>query len=521
MPHVAVVGGGVTGLAAAWVLAGGGGRPRPEAGSDLDPRVTVLEAAPRLGGKISTERAGGFLVEAAADSFSAARSQGLELVRALGLADRLLPTGSGAAPRDGVGERVYLLTGGRLEEMPRGLALVVPTRAAPVLSSPLLSARGKARLALELVLPRRRAGRRRGDECFTDESVASFVRRRMGGEYLDRVAGPLLAGIHSTPPEELSVEAAFPRLAALERSHRSLILGMRLAHRGAGGPRRERRGAGRGAGSARVSLGGGMGELVDALAERLTGCGVEVLTGRPVAELLPAAGGSWRLRLAGGDLLEADAVILTLPPAAAAGLVKGAAPALAEGLRSIPSASTATVSLGFPRGALRRPLDAAGFLVPPGEGLPVGACTFSSAKFPGRAPEGHALVRAFVRGIGPATGAGDGPGEGGEVAGAAGGGGVDVASAPDDELVELVLRQLGPVLGISAPPVLTRVHRFADPMVGANPQYLLGHCERVRGIEAAAPPGLLIAGCAYHGLGIPDCIASGARAATAALAACR
>jgi len=378
---------------------------------------------------------------------------------------------------------------------------------------------------------------------FADESVADFVRRRFGGEYLERVAGPLLGGIHSTDPEELSIEAAFPHLAALESRHRSLLLGVRRMN-GSGPPRP----AARDTAAARVSLAGGMGELVDALVGRLREDGVELLAGAPAARLVagPAGGRSpcadsadrapsvsgmtgrgpdldparrpaWTVHLADGRSIAADAVVLATPPPVAAGLLEGlagqggpgAVSGLASTLREIPQVSTATVSLGLPRSALGRELRGMGFLVPRSEGGLVSACTFSSLKFPGRAPEGHVLLRAFVGGSG----------------------GFRPEALDDDALTERVRAELAEILdlapgvgpqpartpgqGRSAEPVVTRVHRFVE----ANPQYRVGHAERVRALEAALPPGLVLAGCGYHGLGIPDCIASGERAARAALQA--
>jgi len=458
-----VVGGGIAGLAAALELSGEGNA------------VTLLEASDRFGGKISTERRDGFLLEAGPDSFARHNPAGLGLVRELGLEERLVPTGPG---------RVYAVRSRRLVPLPRGLHLVVPTRLGPVLASPLLSWRGKARLLADLVLPR--GG---GDG---EESVGSFVRRRLGAEYLDRVAGPLLAGIHATDPDHLSLQAAFPRLADLERRHGSLIRGARAVARGFSG------GAG-GAGDeggARVTLAGGVGELVDALIERLRVRGVALRTGARAAALEATGagsgsgserGGPWRLRLADGAALEADGVVLAVPGSAAGELLSTEMPGLAECLRDLAVASTATVSLAFPRRAVRHPLDGVGCLVPAAEGLAITACTFSSSKFPARAPDGHVLLRAYVGGSRE----------------------VDPSRRGDGELVALVRDELTDLLGLSGDPVLSRVHRFLD----ANPRYVLGRSERVRAVEAALPPGLALAGCAYHGLGIPDCIASGRRSA--------
>lgn len=527
MPHIVVVGGGVAGLAAAWrltregpsTLSNGPGRSRGDGGL----RVTLVEASPRLGGKIITERVDGFLIEGGADSFAGRKPRGIGLVRELGLEERLIPT-----RRSGpVG--VYLALGNRLVALPGGLSLVVPTRLGPVARSPLLSWRGKLRVALDLVLPRRLEEGRRGDRPLQgeewaglpDESVADFVRRRFGGEYLERVAGPLLGGIHSTDPEELSIEAAFPHLAALERQHRSLLLGVRRTS-GGGSPRPSASpgtpfggSVPRDTAAARVSLLGGMGELVDALVAGLREAGVELLLGCSVSGLEPGSGSGWTARLADGRCLASDAVVLAMPPSVTADLLEGLASVaepdapsvagLATTLRKIPQISTATVSLGLPRSALGRDLGGMGFLVPRSEGRLVSACTFSSLKFPGRAPAGHVLLRAFVGAHGRFR-----PEELG-----------------DEALILGVRAELSEILGLvdgggrstgdarAVEPVVARVQRFVE----ANPQYRVGHAERVRALEAALPPGLALAGCGYHGLGIPDCVASGERAAQLALQA--
>lgn len=479
MPRIAIVGGGIAGLAAAHALV-----RQAEAAPAGPLEVMVLEASRRLGGKIATERLDGFLVEAGADSFSTRRPGALELVEELGLGGELLAL-------DGEGGRVLVLRKGRLEELPGGLQLVVPTDLGEVFRSRLLSLPGKTRVALDLLrLPAGAAG---VDPEGADEAVAPFLRRHLGAEYLDRIAGPLLAGIHATDPERLSLRSAFPQLPALAARHGSLIRGARRSPEGAG--------------PSRVGLARGMGSLVDALARRLQEEGVELATGRPVTALdfLPGSGPHPRVRLtlAGGATLEADGAVLATPPGEAASLLAAAAPEAARDLREIPAASTATVSFGFHREDVRHPLDALGFLVGPNEGRAVGGCTFSSSKFPGRAPAGTVFLRAYL-GTRPGP---DGPAE---------------LPADDDALAALALADVRDVLGLTGEPLLVRVHRFP----AANPQYLVGHRERVAAVEAAlerahrygALPPLALAGAAYGGLGIPDCIAGGRRAAQRVLA---
>lgn len=497
MPRVAIVGGGIAGLAAAHGLIGSGrfpegvgrsagapGRAGSTGRADAPLEVTVVEAGARPGGKIATERLDGFLVEAGADSFGTRRPGALELVEGLGLEGELLPVRGG---------RVLVLRDGRLEELPAGLHVVIPTDLSEVLASPLLSARGKLRVALDLLRLPPGNGRGVPDE---DEAVAPFLRRHFGAQYVERVAAPLLAGIHAADPERLSLRSALPPLAALERRHGSLVRG---ARRVAGG------------GPSRVGLVRGVGSLVEALARRLEDEGVEIVTGRAAESVEPVAGeagarpGAFRLRLAGGDTLEAEAIVLATGPGRAASLVEPFASGLAGRLRALPTTSSATVSLGFRREDVRHPLDALGFLTPPGTGRVLRACTFSSSKFPGRAPRGAVLVRAYL--VDPSGSAPGGP---------------RGLPEDDDDLASLAVGELQGILGLTGAPLLTRVHRFS----GTNPQYLVGHRERVAAVEAdledagrdrALPP-LAVAGAAYYGLGIPDCIAGGRRAAERVLA---
>jgi len=464
---VVVVGGGITGLAAAHRFV----ELARERGLPLD--VTVLEAAGRLGGTIQTERVDGFLVEAGPDSFISEKPWALALAERIGLGPRLCRT-------DDRHRRTYVARAGRLHPLPDGFLLLAPARLVPFVGSSLFSWPGKLRMALDLVLPRR-AGT-------GDESLASFVTRRLGREALERVAEPLVAGIYTAVPERLSLAATMPRFLALERQHRSLILGLRKSA-GAG----EVRGASGARWSLFVTLAGGMGELVEALAGRLPPGAVRLgarVTGlaRQVGEV------AWQVRLADGGALAADAVVLAGPAPRMAPLVEGFDPELARGLGAIGYASSATVSLAYPRAAIRHPLDGFGVVVPRSEGRATLACTFSSVKYPGRAPAGAVLLRAFLR---------DRRGE--------------ILDRDDAALAELAEQDLGAYLGIEGRPLLTRVSRHPAAM----PQYEVGHLERILALEArlAAWSGLALAGAAYRGVGISDCVRSGEESAERLLAA--
>ena len=458
--RIVVVGGGIAGLAAAHRLV----ELARDAARPLD--LVLLEAEGRLGGTIRTERADGYLLEGGPDSFISEKPWALALAERLGLGPRLCRT-------DDRFRRTYVVRGGRLEPLPEGFLLLAPTRVGPVLRSRVFSWRGKLRLGLDLVLPRGRAA--------GDESLGSFVRRRLGREALERVAQPLVGGIYTADPDRLSLGATMPRFLALEREHRSLILGLRRA-----APPGARAGASGARWSLFVTLAGGMEELVDALAQRVPAGAVRMRT--PATAVTPSADG-WRVHLPDGSRLPADGVVLAGPAPRMAALVQGVEPGLAGLLDGIPHASSATVALAYPRAAVRHPLDGFGFVVPRVEGRATLACTFSSVKYPGRAPAGSVLLRAFVGGALQA----------------------DLLEREDPALARLAHDDVAGLLGIGADPLLTRVWRHPRAM----PQYEVGHLDRVAAIEARleALPGLALAGAAYRGVGIADCVRSGEAAA--------
>ncbi|HEY3101413.1 MAG TPA: protoporphyrinogen oxidase [Methylomirabilota bacterium] len=488
-----VVGGGVTALAAAHRAV----ELARERGLDLD--VKLVEARRRLGGTIATERADGFLVEAGPDSFLSEKPWALALCRRLGLEDRLVRT-------DDRFRKVFVWFRGRLHPLPDGFQLLAPTRLAPFATSSLFSWRGKARMALDLLLPRG-GGAVGGD----DESLGAFVRRRLGAEALERVAQPLVAGIYTADPDDLSVAATMPRFVDVERRHRSVILGLRrglpqaptgagLATSGtsaanSGSPATSGTSAAMsGTSGARWSLfvtfADGMQTLVATLAERLPDSAI-VLGQRVNA--VERDGAHWRVTSADGARFDADRVILAAEAHASARLLRYIDPTLAALLGEIEYAGAATVSLGFRRGDVPHALDGFGFVVPRSEGKAVLAATFSSVKYPGRAPNGHVLIRCFLGGALNA----------------------EVLREDDASLVARARRELGEALGIAAEPGLVRVSRWPASM----PQYRVGHLARVDVIErrAAALPGLHLAGAAYRGVGIADCVRSGEAAAEAAL----
>ena len=467
MQHVVVIGGGLAGLAAAEKLLAG-----PAC------RVTVVESTGRPGGVIATERRDGWLVERSADNFLAVRPEGVELVHRLGLTDELV----GVDPRV---RRALIWHAGRAVPAPTGFRLLAPGRAGGILGTPLLSPASRLRLLAERFIPAR-------DASATDESLESFAVRRLGRQAFERLVQPLAAGIWTADPARLSMAAACPDFFAMEQTHGSLWAGERARLRQAGG------GPAAGARYGQfVTLAGGMETLPRRLAAGLAERGVTFIHAAAGA-LARDACGRWQVPLvaAGAAVppLEADAVIVALPAPAAARIIAGVDTALAADLAAIEYAGSAVVSLGFPRDRVAHPLDAAGMVVPRVAGRRALAVSFSSAKFPGRAPPGCVLVRVFVGGaLDPAT-----------------------TQLPDADLTTLAREEVATLIGATGVPLLVQIDRWR----GAMPQYHVGHLDRVARIEgaAAAIGTFALAGAAYRGVGIPQVIASGQVAAAAVLA---
>ncbi len=458
-PHVVIIGGGITGLAAAYHL------QKQARATGMPLRYTLVERDERLGGKIITDRLGDtseFVVEGGPDSFVARKPWAIDLVRELGLGDDVIGTNKAR-------HSTYVLRHGRLTPLPAGLGMIAPTQWLPFLRSPLFSPWGKLRMALEQALPARR-----DDD---DETLANFIRRRFGQEALDLLGEPLLAAIHSGVANQQSMLATFPNFRAMEREHGSVT---RAARKQAAKARQS------GAQSAAfVSLRGGIGTLVGALVPRLAGT---LLTGRAVTALEPGDNASgYRVQLDDGTVLHADALIVTTPAYAAADLVDSFSTALAQTLREIPYVSTGTLTLAYRRSEVGTPLDGFGVVIPRSEGRRINACTMSSLKFPHRAPDDYLLVRVFVGGTNRP----------------------DLLHLDDDALCNVVRDELRNLLGITAAPVWSRIYRWWN----ANPQYNLGHLERVDRIAALCPPGLFLSGSAYRGVGIPDCVRQAQEAA--------
>ncbi|PZS23545.1 MAG: protoporphyrinogen oxidase [Acidimicrobiales bacterium] len=465
-PVVAVVGGGITGLSAAWTLAGGAAR------------VVLLEAADRPGGKVLTDEVGGQPVDVGPDAFLARVPDAVDLCRAVGLGDDLV------APATG---RAFIWSRGRLRPLPKGLVLGVPTALRPLAQSGLLSPWGLLRAALDRVLP--------PTVAVGDRSVGDLVASRLGREALDRVVDPLLGGIHAGDSRELSLATTAPQLESAAARSRSLMTALAAQGRNGQGGQNAQGGQGMAAASGPVfwSLASGLGTLVERLRVELSRRGVELRMGTAV-QSLDRVGDRWRVRTPGGAV-DADAVVLAVPSPVAARLVAPHAAGAAAELEGIDYASVVVTSLVYPNSGVRHPLDGSGFLVPRTEGRLMTACTWSSSKWPHLARPGRVLLRV-----------------------SAGRWGDDRALAMGDgTLIDRLHTELAAALGLHARPLAVRVTRWPH----AFPQYRVGHLERVARIEAglAELPGLAVAGAAYRGVGLPACVSQGRRAAEAVLPA--
>ncbi|MGO9462692.1 MAG: protoporphyrinogen oxidase [Isosphaeraceae bacterium] len=457
--RVVVVGGGLSGLAAAHRI--------HERSFSLRRQIelVVVEAKDRVGGVIGTTRFDGFTVEEGPDSFITNKPWGVEVCRRLGLGDQVIET-------DPSHRRSFVVRNGRLAPVPEGFVLMAPSRLLPVLTSPILSWRGKLRMLMDLVIPRR------DDE--TEESLAAFVRRRLGREALDRLVQPLVAGIYTADPNDLSLKATLPQFLAMEREHGSLIRAARRAARDRDSLHVEEQASGARYGLF-ITLAEGMDTLPRALAASLPpGCIRTETAVRRVSRNGPVS--PWLVELLDGPSIEADSVVLSTEAHAAARLLDSADPALALQLRAIPYASSIIVNSAYRRDQITHPLDGFGAVVPAIEGRPILAVSFLSVKFPNRAPAGTVLLRTF---LGGATRP-------------------DQLDMDDDAISAVVQRELGDLIGASGEPLFVRIGRHPRAM----PQYNLGHLERVASIRRhlSKHGGLYLTGIAYGGVGIPDCV---------------
>jgi oxygen-dependent protoporphyrinogen oxidase len=461
-----IVGGGISGLATAFSL------HEKAVKAGLPIRCTILESGTSWGGKIVTHRVGDIVTEAGPDSFLSQKPAALDLCRKLGLADQLINTNE-------TGKKASVLHAGRLHDLPEGLLSFVPKQLGPFFRSGLLPWTGLARMGLEIAVP---PGPSTGDE-----SLAAFLRRRFGPQAFERVLEPLMAGIYAGDAEHMSLRATFPRFFELEQRYGSVVRGMMAAKKAAspvsaGHPRC----------TMFVSLKNGLGDLVTALTQQLTKQGVELRLGCRVDALRVRSHqlGRWMydLVLGDGSALSAESVVLATPAYVSAALLRPLTPIAGGLLDMIPYASTATIAMAFPRAATNA-VEGFGFIVPRIEQRDLIAATWTSLKWPYRAPADQLLVRCYVGGVGRE----------------------DILQLDDDVLTSKIREELAAICSIKVEPSYVEVNRWWKAM----PQYTLGHLDRLAQLDAAVSryPGLVLTGAGYRGVGIPDCIRDGALAA--------
>ncbi len=456
--RVAILGGGITGLAAALRL--------HDAPAEID--WHLFEASPRLGGVLETVEIDGYRLELSADNFITRDPWATDLCKRVGLEDELLAT-------DPARRRALVVTRGKIRRVPEGFVLMSPQKAWPVLASPILSAAGKARLAAEALIPTRR------DDA--DESVASFVRRRLGREAFERLVQPLVAGIYTADPERLSMKATMAQFVRQEQEHGSLTRAA-LAKRSQPTGEQSESGARYGL---FVAPRLGMQQLVEATA----GClpADRLHTGTRIDRVERTEAGQWRLTPATNSCEAAfDELIVTLPSRHAAEVLAPVDSTLSDKLGQIEYAGCSVVCFGVKASQVARPVSGFGFVVPAVEGRRLIAASFSSYKFPGRAPDDHLLIRVFVGGaLQP-----------------------ELGELDDDRLIQIAREEMADLVGLSGELDFARVARWPQRM----PQYHVGHLDLVEAIEQrAAEIGVELAGAAYRGVGVPQCIHSGQQAA--------
>ncbi len=454
MKKIAIVGSGISALACAVNL--------KEKGLDF----TVFEKENRAGGKLWTEKIGEFTVEGGPDSYLPEKYWSVQLIKKVGLEKEMLCSNDEF-------KGTFIYSRGRLHPLPEGVMLMVPTMIMPLAKSRLISWSGKMRMGLELFVSPKKD--------LQDESLAEFVTRRLGRECLEKIAEPLVAGIHTSNPDNMSVRATFPRFVEMERNSGSLIKGMiqalqKMPPKNPTGPRM----------TYFMSLKEGMEELVQGC---LSFIGPERVKTNTAVVSISKQGSKYRLQLAEGATADFDALVLATPAYVTQDLLRPLDEDLGTRLSAIQWSSSATVSIAFRKGDMKKSLPGFGFIVPRVENRRINACTWSSIKWSYRAPEDTLLLRCFV----------------------GGGHHEELVSLGDQELLSAVREELAQIVGLEAQPVFSKVYRWFKGM----PKYTVGHQERIAAIEEKlkAHPGLFLIGCSYRGIGIGDCTKSGFDAA--------
>ena len=454
MKRLIIVGGGIAGLATAYFAL----EWAKKEGQNI--HLLLLDEKNRLGGCILTEKVDDFVIEGGPDCFLYEKPWALALCEKLGLGDRILNTNEN--------RRTFILSNGKLHELPEGFMLMVPTSFMPFIKSSLISWPGKMRMAMDYFIPRK--------QSHQEESLSEFVRRRLGNEALEKIAEPLVAGIHAGTPETMGLKSTFPRFLQIEEEYGSLIRGM-LARRKMALQWQRKEGPNR---TMFLTLKDGLGEWMDCLKERI---GDETFClETKVVGIEKLGENDYRVKLSDGTFREADAIVLATPSFVTGKVIQGLDPKLSEILLTIPYVSSATVSLAYRRPQIHHPLDGFGFIIPREEKRKIMASTWTSVKFNHRAPKDAVLLRAFVGGANNEA----------------------LVNLDDDMMLRMVREELRDIMGVEGDPLLTKIYRWEKSM----PQYLVGHLEKVAQIEERTnlQPGLFLTGCAYKGIGISDSV---------------
>jgi len=461
MKRLIIIGGGIAGLAAAYRI------QEELVANSTSLQCTVLEGGPKFGGKIATERNDGFILERGPDSFISQKPWAIQLCKKIGLSDQLVGTNHKYS-------KTYVYTGKKLVQMPDGLSLMVPTKFLPFALSPLFSIAGKIRMGMDLLIPAKKSDK--------DESLASFIRRRLGQEALEKMAEPMLAGIYASNPETMSIKSTFPMFFQTEQKYRSLILGMLARKAQSIKPSNNKPSSF----SLFMTLKNGLGEMIDGIIDKCPDISFQENT---KVKGLSREGNAWQIELENNETLEADAVILASPANISANLLESISGKLSELLKKIKYVSTAAVTVAYKKEGFSHALDGFGFVVPKAEKRKIMACTWTSSKFPERVPEGHVLIRCFI---------------GGALC-------EDLAEQSEKDLEDMVKIELKEMMGITETPLFCRVFKNQK----ANVQYQVNHGELIDQVneQLASLPGMYLSGSAYTGIGIPDCVLNGTRAA--------
>jgi protoporphyrinogen/coproporphyrinogen III oxidase len=463
-PHIVIVGGGITGLSAAHRLAA------IKKKTKLPLEITLIEASERLGGVINSEKYDDYIVEHGPDSLID-QPAAISLFKELNIATKVVPTNQ-------FHRQAFVAFQGRLHKIPKGFAMVAPSDIFSFATSSLFSVNGKLRALMDLVIPK-------CTSTSTDETVANFIQRRLGKEIFERAAQPLVGGIYMADLNQLSAKASLKRFVEMERKHGSIIKGLLKEDRKhlatASGARY----------SKFLTLDRGMQSLVDALSNSLIG--ERILLSSKALSVSYRTDKSWQIKLANEDSLRADGVIITIPAFQAAKLLENVDSSLASNLAALENTSSAVVNLLFHKQDIGDSLDGFGFVVPEIERRKILACAFISVKFPGRARENEVMLRVFIGGSFMP----------------------EHQELSNEQLKDLAVAELKPYLKLHGDPIKSWVARWPNSM----PHYQTGHLERVRSIEMSIDqlPGIELAGNSYSGVGIPDCIVSGEKAAQSML----